>query len=758
MNKTYAFTAALLMHMYAALSGFNTLPELNTYIASLPEYPQTDNNNWNDPIYSSFYNSIAPGRIHNILTYLGIQKDIWSPVAFEKALSDMVETNERQNLPGRQVAKLLLDQPSTFYVFGDIQGHLHSLVRSLNFLQQQNVIDNNFKIIKENTYIVFNGDFVSRSAYSMESLHLVILLLQQNPEHIFYVRGKHEDKDYWQNFGLKRELKQRAAFLQPVGSSADEIPLGNLIRRFFNSLPLALYIAERSNPLELIRVSHAGRDSHELREDKFAAFFTEGLDKKVSYYDVQLKNKSDQIPHIKALITTEDWLKEHRAHKGLGVLDQDLGTTSWSIVSTPIMAYKKYYNFHYDAFAEIKVTVPIANSTITLWNNDINSPTSFAPKRTYRLITSMPLEKETGSQQNLPEIKIGATMPLDRGLAIMGQRIKRGMDIRINQENQNGGINGQHISTIVYNNEYTSFLARQNVETLIEKDNTRLIFLTIGSQIFETLVEFVKDNKITAVFPTNGSPEFRKPEFKNLINFGPSYEDEIDVLMNYIFSNYGARKFLLFYQNDAYGLGLLEQAHKQLKSRGITDWIDVPYARGETNFKKQADIIKNSQADTIGLFSTAKSTEELFRQVGIDSLTNKKIFGVSYLGEVSFREFIKSNGVQVILGAVVPNPAKSNLEIAAEYRKAMDENKLPYDVFSFLAYVCTSILIDVMHRIQGPITREKIVEKMEAYYDDKFQGLTLTFNPQTRSLARYVWIETNDNEDWIERKIKTTLN
>ncbi len=77
----------------------------------------------------------------------------------------------------------------------------------------------------------------------------------------------------------------------------------------------------------------------------------------------------------------------------------------------------------------------------------------------------MPLNKETSVEANLPDIKIGATMPLDRGLAIMGQRIKRGMDIRINQENKKGGINGQHISTIVYNNDYTSFLARQNVET-----------------------------------------------------------------------------------------------------------------------------------------------------------------------------------------------------------------------------------------------------------------------------------------------------
>ena len=153
-----------------------------------------------------------------------------------------------------------------------------------------------------------------------------------------------------------------------------------------------------------------------------------------------------------------------------------------------------------------------------------------------------------------------------------------------------------------------------------------------------------------------------------------------------------------------------------------------------------------------------KQQKSFFAKSVLTLLSNKKIFGVSYLGEVSFREYIKANGVQVILGAVVPNPAKSKLEAAVLYRKAMDENNLPYDVFSFEAFLTTGLLIDVMHSIKGPITREKIVEKMEAFYDDKYQGLTSRLTRKTRSLARYVWIETGEGDDWIERKIKNTLN
>lgn len=747
----------LLLIFTLNLHAFTNLTDMQNYAQEYPEFPKADNNDWNDPVYETFYKQLAPNRIQQFLNAWGFgQKSSWNIYSFAELLKEQIATRERQNLTGRQVAKLIIDQPITLYIFGDVQGAFHSLIRSLTFLKERNVLDDDLTLIQPNTYIVFNGDFVDRSAYSLESLEVVMLLLQKNPNNVFYIRGKHEDKDYWHNFGLKRELNQRAQALLPVNAPAKAIPMGNLMRRFFNTLPLALYIATHKKPTELIRISHAGRNSPELKEHLFSDFFTRPSEK-ISYFDVTRKNKSAVTPHISALITTESWLKEHRAQQGLGLLDQDLGTTAWSIVSTPIMAYQNYYQFYYDALVEMRVNIPISESTITLWNNDIKTPTRFERKAQYNLVTSIPIADLEKANLAKPQIKIGSTMALKRGVAIMGQRIKRGMDIRVNEQNQAGGIKGQHIKTIIYNDDYTPFLARQNIDRLINVDHTRLIMLPIGSPTLKAFLDYVQDNRITVLFPVTGSPEFRNPTLTSLVNFRPTYADEVQILLDYLFTEYGARKFLFFYQNDSYGLGALKQAHKELEARGITDWIDVSYGRGETNFKKQADIIKNAQVDAIGLFSTAKATEELFRQIGIDTLSNKKLFGISFLGEVSFREFIKTRGLQVLLGAAVPNPATSNLEAAVLYRKAMDENKLPYDVFSLEAFITTSLLMDVMQRIKGPITREKIVEKLEAFYNDKFQGLTLTFNPNTRSLARYVWIETADNEDWIERKIKNVL-
>ena len=68
---------------------------------------------------------------------------------------------------------------------------------------------------------------------------------------------------------------------------------------------------------------------------------------------------------------------EPKGIPGLGLLDQEGGAMTWAILSAPIMPYQTYYNFFYDAFGVIDVTIPITDSTITLYNQNINKKDGF---------------------------------------------------------------------------------------------------------------------------------------------------------------------------------------------------------------------------------------------------------------------------------------------------------------------------------------------------------------------------------------------
>lgn len=83
----------------------------------------------------------------------------------------------------------------------------------------------------------------------------------------------------------------------------------------------------------------------------------------------------------------------------------------------------------------------------------------------------------------------------------------------------------------------------------------------------------------------------------------------------------------------------------------------------------------------------------------------------------------------------------------------MDANNHPYDIFSLEAYITTNILADILKKIGKTPTKDNIIKYIETLKNYTFKGLTLTFDPQRRDLAQYVWIETGKNVQWIQQEI-----
>ncbi|MGB8366781.1 MAG: ABC transporter substrate-binding protein [Candidatus Babeliales bacterium] len=752
------FLVMILLIMGNAIKSFDTLPDIKEYAATHEEFPKSDNEDWLDPSYTTFHQQLHDNFFTRLARSLGLEKkSSWTPAFFDKLLNVVVEQREKQKLSGRYVARVELAKPAKLYIWGDLHGAFHSLVRDLDWLQKKNIITEDLKIVNPDHYFVFNGDAIDRSPYILETLSVLLLLLERNEKQVFYIRGKHEDEGYWQNFGLKRELRIRIP--SPV---TKEIPLGNLVSRLFNTLPLALYISTDQDPTKVIRISHSGRDNLYIDEEYFGDFWNKTDYQGTRYYDIRDKKESEQPISVEAIIRTEDWMDESRTTQGepkgifgLGLLEQERGAMAWAILSSPIMPHKVYFNFYYDAFAVVDVPMFIDDSTITLHNQNLKKKGGFKETKTFNLVNGIEADLY---REAVVELTIGSTLALVSGVPTMGKLVKRGMSARIREENQSvkGKIN-YHIKLIIYNDNYIPHLARKNIIRLIEEDKVDIILCPTGSPTLFSYIDYIKENKILTLFPVSGSNVFRHPDLTGLINFRETYSAEVRSLIEYVMTEHAARRFAFFYQNDAYGVPPLKAAQKALKKSGITEWTEIGYLRGSADFSKQAQTLWLAQPDSIGFFSTAASTQEFIRQLGIEFLANKVLFGISFLGEAPIREYTKRKGIPIYWGAVVPNPQISQYEIVQEYRKAMDRNHYRYDVFSLEAYIGTSILMHALQNIELPVTREKIKKQLESFKHYDFKGLTFTFNPETRGIFDKVWIETAPDEEWMMSTVKPSL-
>lgn len=724
---------------------FSTLKSLQKYAHAYPEYPPIDNNDLFNPNYTSFHKSITYHSWLDWIRYIGLtKKPNWHGKQFKKLLEEVAEKRSVQKLKSNMVAHLHCKVNATFYIWSDINGSFHSLCRSLTFLHAQQIIDNELKIVQQNTYFIFNGNCIHGSAYNLETLHVLLLLLKQNPDSVFYICGEQEAPGYWKNTGLKRELLIRAEHLDN-----NRIPLESHINQFFNTLPLALYISIEKKPSELIRISPLHFSNQNIQEQFMGNLFSTYIDTALTYYDIDQQKPLSSAIDIKAIITTEDWIKSQRISTGLELLNQYMGATVWALLSTPTSAHRAYYKFFYDAYAVINMGSTIDSSTITLFRNNTQENEGFQTHKKYNVVTAIPSDSPAYKQPRKSDLFIGSSMSLEQGVPIMGQRTAQGMAIKINEVNQTGGINGHHLRLVIKNDNYVPYLARQNIINFM-KNNITTILLPIGSPTLQAYIDFIKDNKILVLFPVTGGPQFRTSELKGLVHWRADYIDEVKVLINHLITEYNTRKFAFFYQDDAYGQEPLKAAHAVLERHQLSGWEDISYARATLNLDEQAQKIKNAQSDAIGFFSSANPTASLIQQVGIATLSSKQLFGISFLGEESFRLFIKNLGIKVLFGAVVPNPAISELEIVQEYRRAMDNNNTPYDVFSLEAYIATTVLVDIMKKLDDPITNEKILHKLESLDHYQLKGLTLTFNAQSRDLSQPVWLETEKNKPWSQ--------
>lgn len=346
-------------------------------------------------------------------------------------------------------------------------------------------------------------------------------------------------------------------------------------------------------------------------------------------------------------------------------------------------------------------------------------------------------------------------MSLVQGVPMLGRMMKQGLMTRVNKENrEQGGIDGRIIRVIVKNDDYYPPKTRDNILEFIER-GIDITLLAIGTPTLLSYLDLIKEGKLVALFPVTGAPILYTPEYDRVISFRASYDDEVRALINYIYSEIGDRIFAFLYQNDSYGQGPLESAHKILEKFGIKKWTDIAYTRGSTDMKEEAIKIKEAPYDAFGLFSTAQPTQALFRLMSVDTLVDKNLFAISPLAEESFRQFIKMHNIPIMFGAVVPNPQTSKLEIVEEYRKEMIKNGYRISAYALEGYLATTILIDVMKKINGPINQNSVTDMIKSIKNLDLQGLKLNYNPARSDLAQYVYLEIGENREWVRIEISS---
>jgi ABC-type branched-subunit amino acid transport system substrate-binding protein len=705
---------------------FSNIHYLADYINHIQEYPESDDGSYKNPTYTHFHRKNQSYIIDYIRSFFMStpKKYMWNSSDLKPYLKNMIH-----DLSSVDKHKKIEADNSLYYLWSNIHGSIHSLVRSLFDLYRRSIIDDQLRIIKDNVYFVFNGNMINNGPHSLEVLTVIAHLYSHNPQQVMYIKGNHEKKQIWLDKALGYDIDVRAPDIKED------------IKTLFDHLYSTLDIISYEND-DIIRMCAQEspdfiidrRIKSEIISDVQRPFYIEN-------YGLFLQTKPSQLPSL------------------------------WSIFSAPTRYQKSHNNIDYDSYIQMEMHKNIRKSTITPFYSifPISQARFFSRQETYSLYCSHILQQQQYDLHSVyrkllcknthyidNSLYIGTSIDLSKGAQFVGRPAEEGLFVAFAVQNNQKGIHGKTLRLMVYDDEYTPSIAQANFSHMINNLGMKYFIFPVGTPTLLSALDMIKEhqNEIYVFFPQTGSVELSSPDLRNVINFRVSYEQEGYALTKYAVETQKARRIAFFYQNDSYGKSPLKGGHDFLKQYDQNiKYINIPYNANTTNFKSQVEAIKKFNPDTIAFWSVGPATTGLISQLRLRELIGKKLVILSAGADNRTEKILNQQGLDFAISRVVPNPRTSNLEIVQSYRDDMSDYGYKPNQFSLEAYIASRIMFDILKRIKGDITVNAINKIIETVYKDyTFHGLKMTFNPQARSLARYLWIDTGHNE-WLRQRI-----
>ncbi|MEX0848969.1 MAG: ABC transporter substrate-binding protein [Candidatus Dependentiae bacterium] len=779
MKKIYTI---ILLLSFNVAAQFDSLSDIITYAKDHEEYPSIDNDDWRHPDYTSFYKQQKKSIFSRLFSYLGFERDVELVSTFEQLLKTVTDERIARNMKGAFVQKITPDPQNKFIIFGDLDGALHSFVRDLQELVRLNLITENL-IISDNSYLVFNGNVINSSAYNIETLTVILTLMARNPDRVIYIRGKHEAQRELRNIVLYKQLE----FLSPLNSE----DVMQTVFSFFDTLPLALYVVQSNRALKI----SAHMDTYD--EKTVSQLLVNNVDSEIMHVQKGQQNASqDVVPiAIEATIVPSDFSRSLGLKRLIGP------PLTWTVLSSPTGAHRRLDSFFNDAFAVVETALRFDSWTIALYFNDLRKNKGFQVSGLYNISTGMLVSgdainffddeqikdlqkklneqkdvlkkmedecKEGGKEQKKEKtaaknddiavqdgvLVLGSTLDLSKGFKDAGNNYKSSLVAAFNDVNEEGGVHGLEFRNVILDDHYEPKRARQNMLKLLNDIKTDIIFLPAGTPTLKASLDLIKDGKILALFPTAQSSIFRQPDLKYIINATVSYFEQGKALIDYVFKENKPKKVAVFYQNDDFGKDVLNGAKEAIKKYTTDAMVELPYSRNQVGFSEQKEVIVNEDPDVIIFASVPIAGLSFIKELGTNFLSQRRLLGISDMGEAEVQDFVKSKGLTFTHSSVWPSPRKSDLPLMKEFRTFAKNNNLEVSNSSLEAYVDAQIFFYLLKQIDGPINKENIIKAAENTKNVDFKGFKLNFNPQTRVLENSLWINPGDGSEWISIQVE----
>ncbi|MDG9669686.1 ABC transporter substrate-binding protein [Hahella sp. CR1] len=348
-------------------------------------------------------------------------------------------------------------------------------------------------------------------------------------------------------------------------------------------------------------------------------------------------------------------------------------------------------------------------------------------------------------------VALGMSAAFSGGARELGRAMQLGVDVRIREINEQGGIHGRYIELRALDDGYEPAAAHQNVEKFMQPDGVFAMLGNVGTPTAETILPVALKDR-TIVFGTfSGAALLRKsPPERYVFNYRASYEDETNALIRYFIEEQDVdpRMIAVFYQDDGYGQDGLKGVEDALSDYGVR-----PHEIAKFSYQRNTAQIEGAAQGMLGRLSEIQAVVAISTYTASARLTKRlrqagftgPFANVSFVGARALAEQFKELGVEygegVVVSQVVP-PFDSYATGVLRYREALSRfypNEQP-DFISLEGYIVATLFFHALERAGRHFDTESLVDTLESFDGvDLGIGETITFRASDHQGSHRVW-------------------
>jgi branched-chain amino acid transport system substrate-binding protein len=333
------------------------------------------------------------------------------------------------------------------------------------------------------------------------------------------------------------------------------------------------------------------------------------------------------------------------------------------------------------------------------------------------------------------EITVGTIQDLSGPLAGFGKQIRLGMMLRVDEINEQGGINGRKLTLQIEDSGYDPRKAVLAAQKLVNQDKIFAMLGHLGTAQNNAAMPVQFEKNVVNFLPVTAAREMYDPFHKLKYAFAAPYYDQMLSALPKLVKEKGAKKVCTIYQDDEFGLEVVRGAEAGLKTIGMELAEKTSFKRGATDFSSQVARLKAAGCDFVALGTIIRET------IGTIAESRKTGFSPTFMGtSAAYTDLIHKLGGKAMDGLyatmTVANPYLDDASQPVRFWANKYKTKFNEDptVFSVYGYLIVDTFGKAATKAGPALSTESFIKAMDTMTipPDMFGSAEQTFSPTKR--------------------------